>query len=46
MGGESETGHFGILGIRERIERIGGELTMESSPGQGTVLVVVVPVIC
>lgn len=29
-------GHFGWLGIRERAERIGGVLTVQSSPGGGT----------
>ena len=29
-------GHFGLSGIRERVERRNGELTVESSPGKGT----------
>lgn len=29
-------GHFGIQGIRERIERFDGELKIESRPGDGT----------
>ena len=29
-------GHFGIDGIKARLERIGGTLTVESSPGNGT----------
>jgi len=29
-------GHFGIDGIKARLERIGGTLTIESSPGNGT----------
>ncbi len=29
-------GHFGLLGIRERAERIGGKLTVQSAPGAGT----------
>lgn len=29
-------GHYGLLGIRERAAQIGGELTLSSSPGQGT----------
>ena len=29
-------GHFGLLGIRERLREFGGELTIESRPGQGT----------
>ena len=31
-----ELGHFGLLGIRERIEYFNGELEIESSPGAGT----------
>jgi signal transduction histidine kinase len=29
-------GHFGLTGMRERIERLGGVFSIESSPGQGT----------
>jgi signal transduction histidine kinase len=29
-------GHFGIRGMQERARRIGGDLTIESSPGTGT----------
>lgn len=35
---------LGLLGIRERVEIIGGRLTVDSSPGQGTRLVFEVPV--
>jgi signal transduction histidine kinase len=34
---------FGLISMRERAERIGGQLTMTSRPGQGTVVEVVVP---
>ncbi|MEA3397619.1 MAG: ATP-binding protein, partial [Chloroflexota bacterium] len=34
-------GHFGLVGMRERIELIGGALTVESSPGRGTTVRVV-----
>ena len=30
------TGHFGLLGMRERAEKIGGTLTVRSAPGKGT----------
>jgi signal transduction histidine kinase len=33
-----EQGHFGIQGMRERAERLGGALVIESEPGQGTVV--------
>lgn len=36
-------GHFGILGMRERAERLGGELTLASHPGGGTQVEVKVP---
>jgi ligand-binding sensor domain-containing protein/signal transduction histidine kinase len=36
--------HFGIIGMRERIEHLGGSFSLHSSPGQGTRLAVEVPV--
>ena len=36
-------GHFGILGMRERAERLGGELQLHSEPGEGTEVEVTVP---
>jgi len=35
--------HFGLLGMRERAESLGGNLTVESTPGSGTTIVVEVP---
>jgi signal transduction histidine kinase len=32
--------HFGMLGMKERAEALGGHLTLESSPGAGTTIVV------
>jgi signal transduction histidine kinase len=29
-------GHFGLAGMRERAEMVGGHLTIESAPGKGT----------
>lgn len=36
-------GHFGVLGMRERAERVNGELRLESLPGHGTQVCIVVP---
>jgi signal transduction histidine kinase len=36
-------GHFGLLGMRERAERLGGELELHSAPGHGTEVEVKVP---
>jgi two-component system, NarL family, sensor kinase len=33
---------FGLLGMSERAERIGAQLTIASQPGQGTEIVVIV----
>ena len=35
--------HFGLLGMRERAEALGGTLAIESTPGAGTTVVVEVP---
>jgi PAS domain S-box-containing protein len=39
-----EKGHFGLEGIRERVRLHGGRLTIESYPGAGTLIQVVVPI--
>ena len=36
-------GHFGLIGMRERAERLGGELQLASHPGEGTEVEVTVP---
>lgn len=36
-------GHFGLLGMRERAEKLGGRLQLKSSAGQGTEVVISVP---
>lgn len=36
-------GHFGLVGMRERAQRIGGALTIESQPGAGTEVGVKLP---
>jgi signal transduction histidine kinase len=42
---ESSGRGLGILGIRERVELLGGQVTIDSAPGQGTRLVVSVPLL-
>ena len=36
-------GHFGLLGMRERAERLGGKLDLSSEPGNGTQITVTIP---
>ncbi len=36
-------GHFGLQGMRERIERLDGSLSIQSAPGKGTTLHAEVP---
>jgi signal transduction histidine kinase len=36
-------GGFGLTAMRERVEQLGGTLIVESSPGEGTTLVVEIP---
>jgi signal transduction histidine kinase len=38
-----ESGGMGLCGIEERVQKIGGSLTVESAPGAGTKLTVTVP---
>lgn len=39
----ARTGHFGLVGLAERVEQVNGELAMASSPGQGTTITVRIP---
>jgi len=36
-------GHFGLLGMSERAKRLGGQITVTSAPGTGTVIRVEIP---
>jgi signal transduction histidine kinase len=36
-------GGFGLKGMRERIEKVGGQMVIETAPGQGTDISIVVP---
>jgi len=38
------SGHFGLVGMRERAEQIGGTLSVQSRNGSGTEIVVEVPI--
>jgi signal transduction histidine kinase len=40
---DSPGGLFGLQGIRERVDKLGGVLHLDSGPGSGTLLSVVVP---
>jgi len=40
---QTRGGHFGLIGMRERAERLGGELHLSSHPGEGTEVEVTVP---
>jgi signal transduction histidine kinase len=37
-------GHFGLLGMRERVEHVGGRLTLLSRPGEGTEVWATIPI--
>ena len=39
----TRTGHFGLMGMRERAQLAGGQLTITSSPTQGTAVTVILP---
>ena len=40
---DQNSGGFGLKGMRERVERVGGTLSIESAPGEGTTLAVELP---
>jgi len=37
-------GHLGLIGMRQRVDLVGGELMVESLAGQGTTIAASVPV--
>jgi signal transduction histidine kinase len=37
-------GRLGLVGMRERVELVGGEIDVDSSPGSGTTVAVQIPV--
>ena len=44
VAGNGRAGHFGLIGMRERAEQIGGTLSIQSSNGTGTEVVADVPI--
>jgi signal transduction histidine kinase len=40
---DPQLGGFGLQGMRERVEGLGGEVALESEPGEGTTLAVMIP---
>lgn len=43
LGSAEGSHHYGLKGMKERIRKIGGELTISSAPGQGTEIKITVP---
>lgn len=41
---EQEFGGFGLLNMKERVESFGGELKIDSTPGEGTVIMATIPI--
>jgi signal transduction histidine kinase len=39
-----ETGHFGLVGMRERLLRMNGRLAVTSAPGKGTAVTFTIPI--
>ncbi len=42
--GSSATGGFGLIGLAERVQMLGGAYTLHTAPGRGTTITVTVPV--
>jgi signal transduction histidine kinase len=42
-GADTTDGGFGLIGLRERVDLVGGSLTLRNTPGAGLVLIVEVP---
>jgi hypothetical protein len=39
-----DTEHYGLIGMQERVEKLGGEFHLASSPGKGTQVRLTIPV--
>jgi len=40
---EDPEAHYGLFSVRERLDLVGGQLTIDSAPGEGTCATIVVP---
>ena len=40
----SDDRHYGLVGMRERVEQLGGKFSLTSSPGKGTLVQMRIPV--
>ena len=43
VGSDDPSGGYGLVGIRERVRLLGGEMYVETAPGEGFTLTVEVP---
>jgi signal transduction histidine kinase len=41
---QAQTGHWGLIGANERIERLGGTFSVRAGPGSGTTVEVIFPI--
>ncbi len=42
-GASTTDGGFGLIGLRERVQLVGGSLMLQTTPGAGLALIVEVP---
>ncbi|QAY67746.1 histidine kinase [Paenibacillus protaetiae] len=41
---ERQNAHFGLVGMRERVELVEGRMSIDSKPGQGTKIILTIPI--
>jgi PAS domain S-box-containing protein len=44
QGGERDSARYGLMGMRERVQALNGEFSIETSPGRGVTVCAVIPV--